>query len=57
MFFFFALNPVGVGPSPFSFFAKTVLPSDKKNMSHFFKEMAPQDLTDLIKNELVFLLL
>ena len=35
---------MGVGPRPFSFFNKTVLPSDKRNMLHFLKEMAEQIL-------------
>ena len=29
-------------PNPFLFFGKTILPSDKMNMSHFLKEMAEQ---------------
>ena len=31
-------------PNPFSFFGKTILPSDKMNMTHFLKEMAEQIL-------------
>ena len=42
--FRFCIQPQGVGPDPFSFIGKTVLRSDKMNMSHFLKEMAEQIL-------------
>ena len=38
------LGPWDGCPNPFSFFGKTILPSDKMNMSHFLKEMAEQIL-------------
>ena len=44
MFSDFAYNPRGSGQTRFRFFGKTVLPSDKMNMSHFLKEMAEQIL-------------
>ena len=40
----FHILPLGPGPSPFSFLAKTVLRSDKMDMSHFLKEMPEQIL-------------